>query len=107
MFRNETVSDIKGIKNIKNVVVKDKIVRIPINSVSRGIKKGFWIYFPLEFLDELKNFKGNFHYSTYEKHIKHGRVSASTIRKWNYNFLIENNIPESIADLFKEEQALV
>ena len=92
---------LRGVKNIENVIIKDKIARIPITSVSRGTKKGFWIYFPLKFLDELKEFKGNYHYSTYEKYIKHGRVSASTIRKWNYNFLIENDVPESIADFIQ------
>jgi len=92
---------LRGIKNIKNIIIKGKIARIPITSVSRGTKKGFWIYFPLKFLDELKEFKGNYHYSTYEKYIKHGRVSASTIRKWNYNFLIENDVPESIADFIQ------
>jgi len=90
-----------GIKNIENAVSKNKIVRIPINSISKGKKRGFWIYLPLEFYDELKDFKVKYCYYSYLEKIRIGRVSANTIRKWNYNFLIENRVPESIADFIQ------
>jgi len=92
---------LEGIKNIENVVIKDDIARVPINSISKGKKRGFWIYFPSNFLYELKEFRVKHHYWTYQKKIKISRVSASTIRKWNYNFLIENDVPESIADFIQ------
>ncbi len=92
---------LRGIRNIQNIVMKDKIARIPITSVSRGTKRGFWIYFPLEFFDEIKGFKNNVSYHAYNKNIKYKRVCITTIRKWNYNFLIENDVPESIADFIQ------
>jgi intergrase/recombinase len=92
---------LEGIKNLENIVIKNNIARIPISSLSKGKKKGFWIYFPLEFLPELKMLLIKHCYYTYSNKIMNGRVSASTIRKWNYNFLIENRVPESIADFIQ------
>jgi len=92
---------LEGINNLENAVIKEEIVRIPISSFSKGKKKGFWIYFPLKFLSELKMFETKYCYYTYTEKIKKGRVSANTIRKWNYNFLIENRVPESIADFIQ------
>ncbi len=92
---------LKGIENIENVVLKDQIARIPIRSISKGKKQGFWIYLPLQFFNELREFNPKYCYYTYLEKIRIYRVSASTIRKWNYNFLIENNVPESIADFIQ------
>ncbi len=92
---------LEGLKNIENAIVKGKIARIPINSISRGNKRGFWIYFPSRFLKELKKFKIKHNYDTYSKNLQHKRVSANTIRKWNFNFLIEQRVPESIAEFIQ------
>jgi len=58
---------LEGIKNLENIVIKDKIARIPISSLSKGKKKGFWIYFPSEFLPELKMLETKYCYYTYTK----------------------------------------
>ncbi len=92
---------LKGIENIKNTVFKNEIARIPISSISKGKKRGFWIYLPLQFFDELKGYKAKYCYYTYLEKIRIGRISSSTIRKWNYNFLIENRVSESIADFIQ------
>ena len=31
------------------------------------------------------------------------KLSLKYLRKWNYNFMLYNSVPESVADLFKEE----
>ncbi len=72
------------------------IARYPVAWISKGRKRAFWAYFPLRFIDELEPIDLN--PGTAKEGIRYGRVSASTIRKWNYNFMIENGVPESVAD---------
>jgi intergrase/recombinase len=92
---------LRGIENIDNAIGKDRIARIPIGSISKGKKQGFWIYLPLDFFNESKECNLKYCYYTYLEKMRIGRVSASTIRKWNYNFLIENRVTESIADFIQ------
>jgi len=93
---------LEGLKNSQqDIIIKKKTARIPISSISKSNKKAFFIYFPSKFIEELKKFKPIYHYDTYRLRIKHKRVSVSSIRKWNYNFLIENNVPESVADFIQ------
>jgi len=81
-----------------NVVkVNDMVYRYPVGFVSKGKKKAFWLYFPSWL--ELRKISKSYDYL--EGVIKHGRVSANTIRKWNYNFLIMNGVPESVADFIQ------
>ena len=90
---------IAGMKRLKEGVTKGDIYRIPINSISKGKKKAYWLYLPSSFLNELKSCEGI--NGDMRKKIKYERVSASTIRKWSLNFLIENGVPESIADFIQ------
>ena len=90
---------IAGMKRLKEGVTKGVIYWIPINSISKGKKKAYWLYLPSSFLNELKSCNGI--NGDMRKKIKYGRVSASTIRKWNLNFLIGNGIPESVADFIQ------
>jgi intergrase/recombinase len=92
---------LEGVKHLHNVVIKDEICRIPINAISRGNKKAYWIYLPSSFLDKLQRFDTHFNFYYYQQGIQHGRVSASTIRKWHLNFLIEHGVPESVADFIQ------
>ncbi len=86
----------------EKVVIVDNIARYPIASLTKGAKKGYWLYFPAEFLDELKKAKITQEYKTIQKKIAHGRVNAETIRKWHFNFMIiENDVPESTADFIQ------
>ena len=39
----------------EKVVVVNNIARYPITHLTKGAKKAYWLYFPAEFLDELKN----------------------------------------------------
>jgi intergrase/recombinase len=92
---------IEGIKRLGNSVIRDDLCRIPVSSISRGNKKVYWIYFPRSFLSEIEKAETPLDHRTYEKHVKFNRVSASTIRKWHLNFLIEHGIPESVADFIQ------
>ena len=88
--------------NPERVVIMNKIARYPITHLSRGAKKGYWLYFPAEFLDELKNVEITMDYKTVQGKIAYKRVNAETIRKWHFNFMIiENDVPESIADFIQ------
>ncbi len=81
-----------------NVVkVNDKVCRYPVAFTSKGKKKAFWLYFPSWL--EIKPISKNYNY--FEENIIYKRVSANTIRKWNYNFLIFNGVPESVADFIQ------
>jgi len=90
---------IAGLKRLGEGVTKGDVFRIPINSISKGKKKAYWIYLPISFLNELKSCDGI--NGDMRKKIKYKRVSASTIRKWSLNFLIENGIPESVCDFIQ------
>ena len=84
--------------NPSNVVkVNDKVHRYPVGFVSKGKKKAFWLYFPSWL--ELRKISRNYNY--FEENLIYKRVSANTIRKWHYNFLILNGVPESVADFIQ------
>ncbi len=77
------------------VIVNDKVARYPIHFVSAGKKRGYWAYMPLSFAETLEQL--NIDYGIRDA-INHGMVTGKKIRKWHMNFLIENGIPESVAD---------
>ncbi len=86
----------------EKVVVVNNIARYPITHLTKGAKKGYWLYFPAEFLDELKQVEMSMSYKTVQRKIAYKRVNAETIRKWHFNFMIiENDVPESIADFIQ------
>ncbi len=57
----------------EKVVVVNSIARYPITHLSKGAKKGYWLYFPAEFLDELKRVEITQSYKVIQKAIAHGR----------------------------------
>jgi len=82
----------------KNIVeVNEKVNRYPVGFVSKGKKKAFWLYYP-SWLELKRINKG---YGFFKDNLAYKRVSANTIRKWNYNFLILNGVPESVADFIQ------
>ncbi len=86
------------------IIIEEKnIARYPIMQFSKGQKKGFFAYIPLEFAKHLKKLRIG--YSTAKNLITHERVFANTIRKWHYNFLIQNDVPPEIADFIQGRAA--
>ena len=90
--------------NSSNLVIKGSIARYPVSHVSKATKKAYWLYMPVELVNELKPFSYNYRY--YQKGIEHGRVSANSIRKWHLNKLIELGVPESVADFIQGRASL-
>jgi len=72
------------------------ITRYPLKDISKGKKKGFWAYFSTDFVPELRRFSVK--ETTAWDWVRYGRVSANSIRKWHYNFLIRRGVPADIAD---------
>mgnify|MGYP000389064932 CR=1 FL=1 len=82
------------------IIIEDKgIARYPILSLSKGQKKGFFAYMPADFAKKLR--KIEISYSHAKDLIRHDRVSANSIRKWHYNFLIMHGVPPEVADFIQ------
>ena len=79
------------------------IVRYPIKDISKGKKRGFWAYFPADFVPELKKFLVR--ETTAWKWVRYGRVSANSIRKWHYNFMLLKGVPADVADFIQGREA--
>jgi len=75
------------------------IARYPIRELSKGKKKGFWVYVPAGLVTELKRIK--IKESTAWEWVTYKRVSANTIRKWHYTFLVRQGVPADIADFIQ------
>lgn len=63
---------IAGMKRLKEGVTKEGIYRIPINFVSKGSKRAYWLYLPTSFLNELDVFDRC--YTTCQREIKYKRA---------------------------------
>ncbi len=82
------------------IIIENKgIARYPILSLSKGQKKGFFAYMPADFAKKLR--KIEISYSHAKDLIRHNRVSANSIRKWHYNFLIMHGVPPEVADFIQ------
>ncbi len=79
------------------------IARYPIKDISEGKKKGFWAYFPADLVPELRRFSAK--ETTAWKWVRYGRVSANSIRKWHYTFLIRKGVPADLADFIQGREA--
>ncbi len=80
-------------------VVNEKVAKYPILSMSKGKKRAFWAYGPREFFEELEPWEVK--YNTAKDLVSYGRVSANTLRKWHYTFLIRQGVPADIADFIQ------
>jgi len=69
------------------VIVNDKVARYPMLALSRGQKRAFWAYMPADFALSLR--KMNITYYMAQIRTAYGRVSPSTIRKWQYDVLTD------------------
>ncbi len=89
--------------NQQNIVVIEKlgIARYPIIGISTKQKKGFWLYFPADFVDELVSYKSQSFDWTLDNLTISKRVRPKAIRKWHYNKMIECGIDASIADFIQ------
>ena len=101
---NQAIEMLKNYDPNDITVIKEKgIARYPIIETSKGTKKGFFAYMPISFIKELE--RTEYKYKQTRDAITYNRVSANSIRKWNYNFMIENGIPPEIADFIQGRAA--
>ena len=87
------------------VVIDGEIAHYPTSEFSSGNKRTFQIFFPTEYISEIKSFHSSDHYKTLTKKLQVGRVSAKTIRKWHLNLMIKEGVTESIADFIQGRAA--
>jgi len=74
------------------------ISRYPI-SLLRGTKRIYYAYMPFEFSLKLRRIRMSPKAIT--KRLIRVGLAGKYLRKWNYNFLIERGVPESVADFIQ------
>ncbi len=82
----------------EKVEIKGNVARYPLFSLRKN-KRSYFVYFPAEFVDELEQ-KEFTKYGIGDAFQKAG-LPSKYLRKWNYNFLIMHNVPESVADFIQ------
>jgi len=78
--------------------VNGKVAKYPI-MLDRRTKKVFYAFFPSEFTNELKRI--NIPRNGLSFYLSKRNFNAKYLRKWNYNFLILNGVPESVVDFMQ------
>ena len=74
------------------------IAKYPL-SMDRGTKKVLYVYIPASFAKELRRIPDLGLDATERYFVK--RLAAKYLRKWQYNFLIENDVSESVVDFIQ------
>ncbi|ADB57527.1 integrase [Archaeoglobus profundus] len=80
------------------LITNDKIAKYPLG-LDRGSKKSYYAYLPLEFSNELRRMELD--EDAVSQYFAKKGLPAKYLRKWNYNFLILNGVPESVADFIQ------
>jgi intergrase/recombinase len=110
MFLIFAYSGIRGTELVKMVreFDKDKLI---INGTiakyqlfySRGMKNNYYVYMPKHLAEQLHKFY--IHGDTISHNFSKAGLAPKYLRKWLYNFLIYNNVPESVADFIEGRSA--
>jgi len=82
----------------EKLIINEEIAKYPL-SLDRRTKKSYYAYMPREFALELRKMKINEDAS--KQYLRRRGLSPKYLRKWNYNFLIINGVPESVADFIQ------
>jgi len=77
------------------IITNGIIAKYPL-SLDRGTKKAYYAYMPKEFTDEVE--RQDLKEPGVRQHIARRQLASKYLRKWQYNFLISNGVPESVAD---------
>lgn len=80
------------------LIVEEKFAKYQLH-YNRGHKKSFYIYNPKELIPELHKYY--VHVDTITHQISKSELNPKYLRKWFYNFLIYNNVPERVADFIE------
>jgi intergrase/recombinase len=77
------------------IITNGVIAKYPL-SLERKTKKVYYAYMPEEFSYEVKRL--DLKEPAVRQHIARRQLASKYLRKWHYNFLISNNVPESVSD---------
>ena len=110
MFLILAYSGIRGTELIKLVkefdrdklIVNGKMAKYQL-FYSRGQKNNYYVYMPRYLGEQLHKFY--IHPSTITHQISKTGLAPKYLRKWLYNFLIYNNVPEGVADFIEGRSA--
>ena len=80
------------------LIVNEKFAKYQLH-YNRGHKSSFYIYMPKGMIPELHKFY--IHVDTITHQISQSGLNPKYLRKWFYNFLIYNNVPEGVADFIE------
>ena len=80
------------------LMINGNIAKYPL-SMLRGTKNVYYAYMPKDFALELRRIEISKH--AIENRFYRLGLPAKYLRKWNYNFLILNGVPESVADFIQ------
>ena len=76
----------------------DSFARYPLFEL-RHSKRAYYVYLPLAIAQKIERI--NITYKSVERYFQKRGLPAKYLRKWNYNFLIMHNVPESVADFIQ------
>ena len=80
------------------LITDGEISKYPLN-YNRGNKRSQYVYMPTELAMKLHRFY--IHKDTVSSSLRKYGTAPKYLRKWFYNFLIINNVPESVADFIE------
>ncbi len=80
------------------LITEGKISKYPLN-YNRGNKRSQYVYMPTGLAIKLHRFY--IHKDTVSTSLRKYGIAPKYLRKWFYNFLIINNVPESVADFIE------
>ncbi len=89
--------------NPQKLIVYRNIAKYPL-SFLRRTKSAYYAYMPCDFASEIK--KIDITASKIVDRFRKIGLSAKYLRKWNYNFLISNGVPESVVDFLQGRATL-
>jgi intergrase/recombinase len=81
----------------ERVILNKEIAKYPL-SLERGTKRVFYAYLPKKFANEVKRM--DLKEANAEQYVRR-RMPPKHLRKWQYNFLIYNGIPENVCDFIQ------
>ena len=94
----------------KLIKVNKDVVRYPVHDLSKGQKRAFWAYMPLELARKLRQVKLNYKTVNWWVYYKDEKwavaVSSKTIRKWFYTYFIRMGVPGEVTDFIQGRAAV-
>ena len=80
------------------LITDNEISKYPLNYI-RGNKRSQYVYMPTDLAMKLHKFY--IHKDTVSYNLRKYGIAPKYLRKWFYNFLMMNNVPESVADFIE------